>query len=341
MAKQKKRINLALQGGGTHGALAWGILDYLLEDGRLVIDSICATSAGATNAAVLAQGMLNGGNDGARQLLRDFWKAISDAGQLYSPLKLSQTEQLFHIKPEHSAAYWLFDTLTKMYSPYQFNPFNFNPLRDILGSFVDFDQIKAARSPDLYLSATNVKTGKIKIFHNEEISLDAVMASACLPFLFQSVEIQGEYYWDGGYMGNPAIFPLIYHSNVDDVLIIHINPILRDEVPESAADIMNRINEISFNSSLMREMRAIAFVTRLLEDGWIKEAFRHQMKSVKVHAIRADKVMQTFSVASKLNTDWEFMQALFAKGRELAKQWLDEHYEHVNHRSSIDLNEYL
>ena len=341
MGKTIKTINIALQGGGAHGALAWGVLDQLLEDGRIKFDSISATSAGAMNAAVLAHGLAVGGNEGAREALHTFWKKVSDAGDLYCPLKNYPLENLLGIKVENSMSYFCMDLLTKMLSPYQLNPLNFNPLRDILEECVDFERIKLSKKLKVFVSATNVKTGKIKVFENKDISLDAVMASACLPFLFQAVKIDEDYFWDGGYMGNPAIFPLIYNSPSRDILIIHINPIQRDQVPESPTDILNRMNEISFNSSLMREMRAIAFVSKMLDNGWIKDEHMKHMKRLYMHAIRADVSMQSFSVASKMNTDWTFIRQLYMDGRLQAAEWMSKNFSSLGKKTTIDMDEYL
>lgn len=341
MSKDTKTINLALQGGGAHGALAWGVLDKILEDGRLKFDSVSATSAGTMNAAVLAQGLAVGGNDGAREALRKFWEMISEAGEKYSLLKISPLEQLLGIKMENSMSYFILDIMSKIFSPYQLNPFNFNPLRDIIKESVDFDKIKKSKVLKVFFSATNVKTGKIKVFENKDISLDTVMASACLPFVFQAVKVKDDYFWDGGYMGNPAIFPLIYNSDCKDILIIHINPIYRDQVPESAADILNRMNEISFNSSLMREMRAISFVSKLLDNGWIKDEYKKSMKRLYIHAVRADVAMQSFSVASKMNTERGFISQLYDEGRRQGSSWLKKNFDHVGKQTSIDMDEYL
>lgn len=341
MKSKTKKINLALQGGGAHGALAWGILDKLLEDDRVVFDSISATSAGAMNAAVLAYGLATGGNEGAREALKNFWSMISKAGDIYSPVKITPLEVLWGVKAENSLSYFFVDLMSKILSPYQFNPFNFNPLKDILEKTIDFNKIKTSKKLKIFMSATNVQTGKIKVFEKEDMSVEAVLASACLPFMFQAVEIEGEYYWDGGYMGNPAIYPLIYNSDCNDILILHINPIYRKHIPENAADILNRMNEISFNSSLMREMRAIAFVSKLLDNGWIKDEYRKNMKRLFMHAIRADVTMESFSVASKLNTDWDFIMQLFHEGRRQGASWLKHHFKQVGQESSIDINEYL
>ncbi len=214
-----------------------------------------------------------------------------------------------------------------MFSPYQWNPLNINPLRSVIEQTVDFERLRTSPAVKLFLTATNVRTGKVKVFTNEEMSADCVLASACLPFLHQAVEIGGEHYWDGGYMGNPALFPLIYHCESRDIVVVHINPMERSDVPQSARDIMNRINEISFNSSLMREMRAVAFVTKLLDDNKLKD---NDVKRMFVHAIAADDVMQTLSVASKFNADWEFLTHLHGIGRERAGAWIERNYDSLN-----------
>lgn len=341
MAQRRKKINLALQGGGAHGALTWGILDRLLEDGRIIFDSISATSAGAMNAVVLASGLAKGGNDTARASLRRFWQTISSAGEIYNPIRLTPIESLLNISIENSMSYFMFDLLVKLFSPYQLNPFNFNPLREVLAKNVDFAALRSCEKMNIFISATNVQSGKIKIFNNKEISIDTVMASACLPFMFQAVNIGNKHFWDGGYMGNPAIFPLIYHSGCPDVLILHINPIYREEVPKTAADILNRVNEISFNSSLMREMRAIHFISRLIDEGWIKDEFKDKLRRTYIHAIRADVTMQSYSVASKLNPEWDFIQELYEKGRAQGEEWLKKHFNELGKNSSIDIEEYM
>jgi NTE family protein len=341
MPKAHKTINIALQGGGAHGALLWGILDKILEDNRIQFDSISATSAGAMNAAVLTYGLIKGGNEGARELLHQFWEAISEACALYSPIKKTPMESLWDVKVENTILYQTFDMMAKLFSPYQLNPLNFNPLRDIIHKLVDFEAIQASKKINLYVSATNVRTGKIKIFENKEMSEDAIMASASLPNLFQATKIGDDYYWDGGYMGNPAIYPLIYNSTCSDILILHVNPIYREHIPETGADIINRINEISFNSSLMREMRAIAFVTKLLDDGWIKEEHAPKLKRLLMHGIRADVAMESHSIASKLNPTAPFVQELFQAGRTEATNWLKESFKHIGVKSTFDLREYL
>lgn len=336
-------MNLALQGGGAHGAFAWGVLDKLIEDGRVEIEGLSATSAGAMNASVYAYGKMTGHEDGARQALHDFWHRISLMGQLYSPPKRMPWEFWnTNGNSDDSLAYWMFDTLTRTFSPYQLNPFDFNPLRDVLAASVDFEKLVLCKCTNLFISATNVRTGKARVFINEEMSLDVVMASACLPYLFKAIEIGGEYYWDGGYMGNPALFPLFYHTESKDVIILHINPIHRPELPTTSAEIADRVNEISFNSSLLKELRAIAFVNKLLDEGWVKDEYRARLKHVLVHSIRADAALAGLNVSSKLNCDWDFLTSLRDKGRDAAAQWLEENYQHIGRQSTVDLRtEYL
>jgi NTE family protein len=335
--EERKRVALALQGGGMHGAFTWGVLDRLLEDGRLDIEGVSATSAGAMNAAVLAYGLLQGGKEGARQALHDFWQAVSQSAERYNPLRWAPWLKGSHIFGlDHSPLYAFADMVLRIFSPYQFNPQNVNPLREVLESQVDFAALRKACPLHLFLCATNVETGKIRLFTGDDISAQAVLASACVPTLFQAVAIDGQYYWDGGYMGNPAIYPLIYHCETRDVVIVHINPLVRRGVPTTTAEILNRINEISFNSSLMREMRAIAFVTDLIQQGKIE---RGEMKEMLIHSIRADEAMCALSVASKYNADWAFLTQLFESGRREADAWLVRHYRDVGQCSSIDIRQ--
>ena len=339
-APNYRPVNLALQGGGAHGAFAWGVLDKLIEDGRLGIDAISATSAGAMNGVVFAYGISVGGADGARQKLNEFWQAISTAGNLYGPVRSFPWEQWLQasgFSAELSPAYFAFQAMTHMFSPYQLNPLNLNPLKDVLAQTVDFELLRnSAAAPRLFLSATNVRTGKIKVFDNATITPDVVMASACLPTIFQAVEIDGEHYWDGGFMGNPAIFPLIYNGGSKDVIIVHINPLERRKLPITASEIFDRMNEISFNSSLMREMRAVAFVTKLIDDNALAPAKYSRML---IHSIRDDAAMDALGVATKLNPDWDFLCRLRDAGRRRAGEWLAQHLDEVGHTSTVDINE--
>jgi NTE family protein len=334
-ATQPKTINLALQGGGAHAAFAWGVLDRLLEDERINIEGISATSAGAMNGACLAYGMAIGGRQAARRSLTGFWERVADAAA-WSPLQPSWHDRLArNWGLEWSPAFLAFDMVSRLLSPYEVNPLGLNPLREALMASVDFQELQRSASPvRLFLAATNVRTGKVKIFQGAEICAEAVLASACLPFLFQAVEIDGEHYWDGGYTGNPAMFPLIYGCDSRDVVLVHINPIERRELPRTARDILNRVNEISFNSSLMREMRAIHFVTDLIESGQLGQG---PMKRMLIHAISADELMMQLGARSKLNAERGFLAYLRDRGRSHAEAWLQSTFEHLGERSTVDV----
>lgn len=335
--REARTLNLALQGGGAHGAFTWGVLDRLLDEPKLSFEGIVATSAGAMNAAVMAYGLAEGGRSGAQAALANFWRRVSHAAAS-GPLQPTLFDRITGSRAlEYSPAFIMLDMITRLMSPYQFNPFNFNPLRQVLEQSIDLDAIRMSRCPvKLNICATNVRTGKVKVFGNDEVSVDAIMASACLPFLFQAVEIDGEAYWDGGYMGNPAIFPLIYGCDTPDVLVVHINPIERAEVPHTAGEILNRINEISFNSSLLREMRAVAFVTHLIDAA---SAPLPNLKRIFVHGISDDETMTSLSVSSKLNADWGALVDLRDRGRQCADLWLLENYQDIGSRSTVDISE--
>jgi NTE family protein len=332
-----KKINLALQGGGAHGAFAWGVLDRILEDGRIEIEGVVGTSAGAMNAAVTAYGLSVGGNEGARQTLHAFWKRISDAAKA-GPLRPTWFDKMF--RPlgslDTSPGFIFYDALSRVMSPYQLNPGNLNPLKDVLAASIDFEQIHKAQKVKLFICASNVMTGRIKVFDRTKVTVDAVLASACLPFLFQAVEIDGEYFWDGGYMGNPPLYPLIYHTDTSDVLIVQLNPINIRELPTSAQAIMDRINTLSFNSSLMREMRAIQFVTKLIDGGFDDNG---RLKRILIHTVDGEEVLSQLGVSSKLNADWDFLMYLFEHGRERGGLFLEQHFDKVGRESSTDIEE--
>lgn len=329
----RKKINLALQGGGAHGAFTWGVLDRFLQDDRLRIDAVSGTSAGAMNAVVMASGLQAGGADGAREALETFWHSVSDRAR-YSPIHRSVFDVIMgQWSLDNSPSYLLFDLWSRFASPYEFNPLNINPLREVVEEVVDFDQVHKCSKMRVFIAATNVFTGKIRVFEEKEVTLDAVMASACLPQMFQAVEIDGEPYWDGGYMGNPPIYPLFYNTRTPDVVLVQINPIERRRVPKSAREISNRLNEITFNSTLMRELRAIEFVSRLIEDG--KLSGEEYMK-VHMHRISATE-LKPLQASSKLNAEWRFLTDLRDLGRETADAWLDRHFDAIGKSSTIDL----
>lgn len=334
--RHAKTVNLALQGGGAHGAFTWGVLDRLFEIDNLWIESISGTSAGAMNAIVAAEGMYDGAAEGARVALEKFWRAVSEAART-SPFKRTPLDQMLGIwSLDNSPAYILMDLMGRLTSPYDLNPFDINPLRDLVDENVDFDKVRASRSLQVYISATNVETGKVRVFSRDEITLDVVMASACLPFLFKAVEIEGEPYWDGGYMGNPVLFPFYNSSESDDIVIVQINPIYREGTPTKARDILNRVNEITFNSSLLRDLRAIEFVNRLTAEGKLKDT-HHRTKHV--HIIEARKEMRPLSASSKLNAEWDFLVHLRDIGREAADKWLKKNYDDIGKTSTVDLTE--
>lgn len=332
-----KSINLALQGGGAHGAYTWGVLDKILEDGRLRIHAISGTSAGAMNAVVVAEGYEEGGAEGARTQLENFWRGISDAAQITStPAWLSMLNSGWGMSEEWSAL-WL-GSLKRMASPYMFNPFNYNPIVDLLETHIDFDHLRSANSIKLFIGATNVHTGKIKIFQNKDLTARHVMASACLPDVFQAVNIDGVPYWDGGYMGNPALFPFFYTDAPNDVVLVQVNPVERRETPETPLDIQNRINEISFNASLLGELRAIAFVQKLIETGYLHSThYRH----ARLHRIHDDDRLNQFPASTKMNTDWHFLCTLRDYGRSSAEAFLEKHFADIGHQSSLDISTML
>lgn len=335
-ARHTKSVNLALQGGGAHGAFTWGVLDKLFEDDRIWIEALSGTSAGAMNAVVAAQGMYENGAEGARARLAQFWRAVSETGKT-SPIQRSMLSRLTgNWSMRESPAYLMFDLVTRMLSPYEVNPFNFNPLRDLVGEMVDFDKVRACADMQVYLAATNVETGRVKVFERDELSLDAVMASACLPQMFQAVEIDGVPYWDGGFMGNPPLFPFFHRSASSDIIIIQINPVRRDGAPKTAHDIQNRANEITFNAAMLHELRAIDFVTRLLDEGKLDPS---EYARMRVHIIQSRKRMRALDASSKLNAEWSFLQHLFEIGRDSATKWLEANFDDVGVRSTVDIRE--
>ncbi len=330
----QKKISLALQGGGSHGAFTWGVLDAILEDARLDIEAITGTSAGAMNAVVLAEGYLKEGREGARKSLATFWRSISNEGSL-TPEQQKFVQIFFGGWPLQSKfAYWWADFLTHYASPYDFNPLNLNPLRDHLVKMIDFTKVRALTELKLFVAATNVHTGRVKVFEGPHLTVDHVMASACLPFLFQAVEIEGVPYWDGGYMGNPALFPLFYKTGCADIMLVQINPIERDSTPRNARDIQDRLNEVTFNGALMGEMRAMDFVNRLIEKG--KLSSKDYMRT-RMHRIDGGHFLAPFSASSKLDASWSMIKQLHDFGRQAAKQWLDENYDKIGVEGTVDL----
>jgi NTE family protein len=333
MVADRLLIDLALQGGGSHGAFTWGVLDRLLEENWLRIAAISGTSAGAMNAAVLVNGWTQGGAEGARDALANYWQRVSRAAT-FSPLQRSPLDRLMgRWTLDTSPSYVAMDLMSRLLSPYDLNPTGFNPLRNILEESIDFERLSA--SPiKLFVTATNVRTGRGRIFRNPEITADVLLASACLPTVFRAVEIDGEAYWDGGYAGNPTITPLVRETDAHDTILVQINPRERADMPRSAADILNRLNEISFNSPLMKELRMIALLRQVADPGTGEGARWAQMRT---HRIMTDALAK-FGASSKLNAEWEFVTMLREEGRHTASEFLKAHADDLGRRSIADID---
>ncbi|MGE3622440.1 MAG: patatin-like phospholipase family protein [Bdellovibrionales bacterium] len=334
-----KTLNLALQGGGSHGSFTWGVLDRLLEEEDIVIEGISGTSAGAMNAAVLVQGWCHGKRKGAREALEKFWTGVGDLARYGLPQRSLLDQMLGNWNIDTSPTAMLADAWQRMFSPYQTNPFNFNPLRDLLEKMIDIKAVHACDEIKLFVCATSVETGHARIFTREELSIDALMASGCLPFTFQAVEIDGKPYWDGGYVGNPAIFPLIYNCDSPDVVVVQINPLMRAGTPDTPTEIINRLNEISFNSALIGEMRAISFVQRLIEQDHLKSAQAAKLKAMNMHVIGNEEEMRKLGATSKFNAGTDFLLHVKDIGRRTADGWLKQNRDAVGMRSTINLKE--
>ncbi len=330
-----KQINLALQGGGSHGALTWGVLDRLLEDERIEIEAISGTSAGAMNAVVAADGINKGGRDGARQALHDFWAEVSKAAR-FSPIQRSFWDRLMGSDSlDLSPNYVFFEHLTQLVSPAKLNPLDINPLRDLIHHTIDFDQVNACTAMKVFVTATNVRTGRARVFRQPHITTEALMASACLPHVFPAVEIDGEAYWDGGYSGNPALYPLVDDCAAQDLVVVQINPLVRQKLPDTARDIINRVNEITFNTSLIKELRSIQLLRQLIEAQGIEP---EQYRAMRLHLIHGEHDIESLSASSKMNAEWSFLQKLHGLGREWADRWLDEHFDALGKRSTFELD---
>ena len=326
----EKTVSLALQGGGSHGAFTWGVLDALLDDGRLQIDGISGASAGAMNAVLLGHGFAQHPDDpqaarqAAKQALADFWHKIAQMGEA-SKLQRGWAQM------------WLagWQTSAKTLAPHQFNPLDINPLRKLIAQSVDFEQLGKLKSPQIHLSATHVNTGKAEIFSGKRLSEGAVMASACLPLMFRAVEVEGEHYWDGGYSGNPALHPLIYRCQASDIVLIQINPIERNTLPTSVEDITDRMNELTFNASLLGQMRSIDFVNRLIDKGHLPP---ERYRTMHLHRIDGGEALEAYPASSKTAPDGKLIEALFELGQQCGQRWLKKRYDEVGVKSSINIS---
>ncbi len=332
------RINLALQGGGSHGAFTWGVLDALLESGRLDMEGISGTSAGAMNAVALAHGFTQDRGDAretARESLANFWNGVVDMGKL-TELQRAPFDLLFG-RGESPAKLWT-DAMTRFWSstvsPYQSNPLDINPLKRFVEKQIDFERLGYLKQPKVFVAATCVETGKVEIFSGKRLTADAVMASACLPMVFQAVEIEGQHYWDGGYSGNPAIHPLIYRCDSRDIVLVQINPIRRDKLPDTARSIADRVSEVTFNAGLIAEMRAIDFVKRLIAAGKLDAA---RYKDVLLHRIDGGETLESFGASTKSSTESGFIKTLFDLGRSAGGAWLEKHGRHVGNTCTVNI----
>src|SRR6516165_8438423 len=333
MERSPVLIDLALQGGGSHGAFTWGVLDRLLEEPWIEIAGISGTSAGAMNAALLADSWAAGGARGAREALENYWRRVSRAAA-FSPLQRSPLDRMMgRWSLDTSPAYLFTDLMSRVLSPYDLNPLGLNPLRDILAESIDFERL--AHAPiRLFVTATRVRTGRGRIFRNAEITADVLLASACLPTMFRAVEIDGEPYWDGGFTGNPTITPLVRETDAHDSILVQINPRERSDTPRTAPDILNRLNEISFNSPLMKELRMIALLRQTADPGSGEGARWAQMRT---HRIMTDMLAQ-FGASSKLNAEWAFIAMLRQEGQRAANEFLDANGKDLGKRSTADLD---
>jgi NTE family protein len=332
-ARQPVLVDLALQGGGSHGAFTWGVLDRLLEEPWMRIEAISGTSAGAMNAAVLADGWSMGGADGARAALDAYWRRVSRAAA-FSPLRRSPLERMMgRWTLDTSPAYLAMDLMSRVFSPYDLNPTGFNPLRKVLTESIDFERL--VTSPiKLFITATNVHTGRGRIFRNSQITPEVLLASACLPTMFRAVEIEGEPYWDGGFAGNPTITPLVRESDAHDTILVQINPRERRNTPKTAGDILDRLNEISFNAPLLKELRMIALLRQAADPGHGEGA---RWAGMRTHRIMNDRLAE-FGASSKLNAEWEFLEMLKVEGRKSADEFLTSHGTDLGSKSSADLD---
>jgi NTE family protein len=364
-------VNLALQGGGAHGAFTWGVLDWFLEHRSFTLDSVSGASAGSMNAIALAQGWSDGKADVAnaeradrsRAALEKFWMAVSESGSVKPPVWVSDLGKSWiesnpvlkfwsdvggklgsavsnNAMTKGLSTFW-FENLTRNFSPYQLNPGNFHPLRGILDEQIDFEKIQKTCPFNLFIATTRVRDGKLKVFRGPELSTDVILASACLPTLFQAVKVGDEFYWDGGYTADPAIWPFFYESQCDDTLLVMVNPLHRNALPKTSEDIIDRLNEISFNASLQGELRAVSFVQRMHQQGWLKPEFAKKLRNPRLHALLADTALSELPANSKMQTDKVFLLDLKDRGREHAKQWWQLNGMAIGKHSSFNAHSLL
>lgn len=339
---KKKIVSLALQGGGAHGAFTWGVLDRLLEERRIEIQGISGASAGAMNAVALAHGYTVGGRKGAREALRAFWESVASTASFAVVPGDGATALKIDAEARPTAAFQAFLALARFVSPYQFNPFELDPLRDVLSEQIDFERLRGSCPIQLFIATTRVTTGTLRLFRNRHLTIDVLLASACLPSIQRAVEIDGEAYWDGGLAANPPIYPLVHRCTAHDVVVVVLNASRRAEVPKTTEEIWHRLNEISFGSSFFTELQGLALATREAERSLFPLGrLERRLRQLKMHLIDAQRLMSQLSTMSRLNTHPAFLNALHDEGRKRADQWLEENFELIGERSSFRLDSFL
>jgi NTE family protein len=334
---QRHKIALALQGGGSHGAFTWGVLDRLLEDATLEIIGFTGTSAGAMNAVVAADGLLSGGPEGARQRLREFWETIGKMPGFGTPLWPLSGEAQSKVRLEQMPGYLAWEAATRNLSPYQLNPMDFNPLREPLTRLVDFERLRAEKELKVIVCATNALTSRRRTFDNRDISVDAVLASACLPYMFRSIIIDGEPYWDGGYTGNPAMLAILPPLPKSDLIIVRIDPIIRNDEPRTVGEIQDRVTEVSFNATFWLEVSYLGLLLKLKNRGFLDDRFTQRIDRLNFHCIEASPQFEKMPASTKRNNSPAFLKFLFDLGRKTADEWLDGYREAIGQRSTLDL----
>lgn len=333
---KRKKVSLALQGGGSHGAYTWGVVDALLEDERLQIEGVSGTSAGGMNAASIIQGLIKGGNAGARKTMTEYWQLIGQMGKT-SPLQFYPYDKITkNFTLSNNPILHMMQFIGNLVSPYQLNPHNIHPLRNMVENFFDYDALQNSTEYKLFLCATHVATGTLKIFTGKEVNPQSLLASACVPTLFQAIEVNGDYYWDGGFIGNPAIYPLIYSCDTPDIITVQIRRVYDPKLPTTMSAIHNRLGEITQNSCLNREMRAITFITKLIDEGIIPEG---KLKRLYMHMIRDDAFIGSLDRTTGFSSDPDFLEYLFQAGHRFGRKWLFENFHSIGVRSTAHLDE--
>lgn len=334
MQNTKKKICIALEGGGTHGAIIWGVLDKLLQEDYIEISGISGTSAGAINGALVIDGIAKGGREAARKNLNDFWKALSKAS-LFSPLQRNFWDRLVgNWGMDHSPVYLFMDSLTRALSPYELNPMDLNPLLKLLQEFINFERVNNYTDTKLYVNATSVCDGIAKVFKQPGICAKSIMASAATPMLYQAVEIDGKFYWDGSFMGSPTLYPLIRNSrDTNDIVLVQVNPFTRSEVPKTSRDILNRMNEITYNTALTKELRSVLLLNQITNS---KKSENKKSEEMLIHAIYTGDDLKDFSPSAKYNAEWNYLSYLRDLGRQSCTSWLEKNWDKIGTESTID-----